>query len=66
MHARVSGANWPAGSPEEDVDLVVVGGGISGLTTALHLTDRALEVEGGLEVVVLEASDTPGAGKMPG
>ena len=39
---------------------VIIGGGISGLTTALHLSDRGHEVEGGLEVVVLEASDTPG------
>jgi len=34
MHARVAGATWPAGSPEEEVDLVVVGGGISGLSAA--------------------------------
>jgi protoporphyrinogen/coproporphyrinogen III oxidase len=40
--------------------VVVVGGGISGLATALHLRDRAAEVAGGLEVVVLEAADRPG------
>lgn len=40
--------------------VVLVGGGISGLTTALHLKDRAGEVDGGLEVLVLEASDEPG------
>ena len=34
MHARVSGATWPAGSPDEEVDLVIVGGGISGLSAA--------------------------------
>lgn len=34
MHARVSGASWPVESPEEDVDLVIVGGGISGLSAA--------------------------------
>ncbi|MEO1204495.1 MAG: FAD/NAD(P)-binding protein, partial [Pseudomonadota bacterium] len=34
MHARVAGASWPAGSPEDDVDLVVVGAGISGLAAA--------------------------------
>ena len=34
MHARVAGATWPAGAPEESVDLVVVGGGISGLAAA--------------------------------
>jgi oxygen-dependent protoporphyrinogen oxidase len=40
--------------------VVVVGGGIAGLATALHLKDRAGEVPGGLEVLVLEASDRPG------
>ena len=40
--------------------VVVVGGGITGLTTALHLKDRATQVPGGLEVLVLEASDRPG------
>jgi len=34
MHARVAGATWPASRPEEDVDLVVVGAGISGLSAA--------------------------------
>ena len=34
MHARVSGTTWSPGSPEEDYDLVVVGGGISGLSAA--------------------------------
>ncbi len=34
MHARVNGASWPVGEPEETVDLVVVGGGISGLAAA--------------------------------
>lgn len=34
MHARVSGTNWPASAPEEEYDLVVVGGGISGLSAA--------------------------------
>lgn len=40
--------------------VVIVGGGIGGLTTALHLKDRASEVPGGLEVLVLEASGRPG------
>ncbi len=40
--------------------VVIVGGGITGLTMALHLQDRGGEVPGGLEVVVLEASTTPG------
>ena len=34
MHARVAGTSWPSGSIEEDYDLVVVGGGISGLSAA--------------------------------
>jgi spermidine dehydrogenase len=34
MHARVAGTTWPAGPIEEDYDLVVVGGGISGLSAA--------------------------------
>ena len=34
MHARVAGKSWPTGKPEEQYDLVVVGGGISGLSTA--------------------------------
>lgn len=34
MHARVSGKSWSTGKPHEEYDLVVVGGGISGLSTA--------------------------------
>jgi spermidine dehydrogenase len=34
MHARVAGTTWPAGPIDEDYDLVVVGGGISGLSAA--------------------------------
>jgi len=34
MHARVSGADWPVAAPEEHYDLVIVGGGISGLAAA--------------------------------
>ena len=34
MHARVAGAKWPTGPVEEDYDLVVIGGGISGLSAA--------------------------------
>lgn len=40
--------------------VVVIGGGITGLTTALHLVDRAGEVSEGLEVVVLEADEEAG------
>ncbi len=34
MHARVGGTTWPKGPAEEDYDLVIVGGGISGLAAA--------------------------------
>src|SRR5262245_24566134 len=34
MHARVAGQTWPDAAPEEQYDLVVVGGGISGLAAA--------------------------------
>ena len=34
MHARVSGSTWPKGVPGQEYDLVVVGGGISGLSAA--------------------------------
>ena len=34
MHARVMGKKWEHGEPEEHYDLVVVGGGISGLSAA--------------------------------
>ena len=35
MHARVAGRTWPVGRAEEQYDLVIVGGGISGLASAL-------------------------------
>jgi spermidine dehydrogenase len=34
MHARVAGQQWQPGPPDEDYELVVVGGGISGLSAA--------------------------------
>ena len=34
MHARVAGKTWARDAPEADYDLVVVGGGISGLSAA--------------------------------
>lgn len=40
--------------------VVIVGGGVTGLTTALHLMDRARELNEGLDLVVLEANDDPG------
>jgi spermidine dehydrogenase len=38
MHARVEGEQWPTGPPEERYDLVIVGGGISGLSAARFFT----------------------------
>lgn len=40
--------------------VVVVGGGIAGLATAVRLKDEGSAVPDGLEVVVLESSDRPG------
>ena len=40
--------------------VVIVGSGITGLTTALALKDRASEIPEGLEIVVLEAGDRVG------
>ena len=40
--------------------VVVVGGGIAGLATALHLRDRSRGVPDGLEVVLLESGDRIG------
>ena len=34
IHARVSGKIWTAGEPEDSFDLVIVGGGLSGLSAA--------------------------------
>lgn len=34
IHARVAGEEWQAGAPEAEYDLVIVGGGISGLSAA--------------------------------
>jgi protoporphyrinogen/coproporphyrinogen III oxidase len=40
--------------------VAIVGGGITGLATALHLQDGARRVPGGLDVVVLESGSRPG------
>ena len=53
MHARVSGASWPTGLPEEDVDLVVIGGGISGLTAAYYYRKE----NSGARVLILDNHD---------
>lgn len=41
-------------------NVVVIGGGVAGLTTALHLADGATTVPGGLQVTVLECAESPG------
>ncbi|MDH4108460.1 MAG: NAD(P)/FAD-dependent oxidoreductase [Gammaproteobacteria bacterium] len=53
MHARVSGATWSAGAPEEAYDLVVVGAGISGLSAA-HFFGKA---NPGARILVLDNHD---------
>jgi spermidine dehydrogenase len=53
MHARVSGTTWPVGTPEDEVDLVVVGGGISGLSAA-HFYRKE---NPGAKVLVLDNHD---------
>lgn len=40
--------------------VVVVGGGVAGLTTALHIRDGAGEIAGGVEVLLLEGGDRVG------
>lgn len=40
MHACVAGETWAVGSPEEQYDLIVVGGGISGLSAARFYRQR--------------------------
>lgn len=41
MHDRVKGTTWPVGRPEEEYDLIIVGGGISGLASA-HLYRKSV------------------------
>jgi spermidine dehydrogenase len=53
MHARVSGATWPKGEPEGEYDLVIVGGGISGLSAA-HFYRRE---NPGARILVLDNHD---------
>ncbi|MCH7776384.1 MAG: protoporphyrinogen oxidase [Gemmatimonadetes bacterium] len=40
--------------------IVVVGGGVAGLTAALHIKDGAGEIAGGVEVLLLEGGDRVG------
>jgi spermidine dehydrogenase len=53
MHARVAGQTWPVGEPEERYDLVVVGGGISGLAAARFYRQRKPEAR----ILVLDNHD---------
>ena len=53
MHARVAGAEWRHGSADEHYDLVVVGGGISGLSTAHFYRQQ----KPGARVLVLDNHD---------
>ena len=53
MHARVAGKSWPGGKPGEKYDLVVVGGGISGLSTAHFYRQK----HPGARVLVLDNHD---------
>ncbi len=53
MHARVEGADWPVTEPREHYDLVVVGGGISGLAAA-HFFSKSRP---GARVLVLDNHD---------
>ena len=53
MHSRVAGATWPADAPEEDIDLVVVGAGISGLSAAFFYRQE----NPGARVLVIDNHD---------
>jgi spermidine dehydrogenase len=53
MHSRVAGATWPKSAPEEEYDLVVVGGGISGLSSA-HFYRRE---NPGARILILDNHD---------
>jgi spermidine dehydrogenase len=53
MHARVAGQQWQPGPPDEDYELVVVGGGISGLSAAyFYLRERP-----GARILILDNHD---------
>ena len=53
MHARVAGATWPKSAPEDEYDLVVVGGGISGLSAAHFFR----ESNPGASILILDNHD---------
>ncbi|WP_386080847.1 NAD(P)/FAD-dependent oxidoreductase [Vreelandella sp. F11] len=48
--------DYPALANHEEVDVCVVGGGITGLSTALHLAEQ------GIQATLLEAGDIPSGG----
>ncbi|WP_339885718.1 FAD-dependent oxidoreductase [Vreelandella maris] len=48
--------DYPALARHEEVDVCVVGGGITGLSTALHLAEK------GIKTALLEAGDIPSGG----
>ncbi|VTY35175.1 Electron transfer flavoprotein-ubiquinone oxidoreductase [Xylophilus ampelinus] len=49
-----------------DLDVVLIGGGPVGLTTAIHLKQRSAESGRQLSVVVLEKGSEPGANVLSG
>jgi spermidine dehydrogenase len=53
MHARVRGQTWPVGAPEEQFDLIVVGGGISGLSAARFFRQRKADAR----ILILDNHD---------
>ncbi|MBJ90638.1 MAG: twin-arginine translocation pathway signal protein [Woeseia sp.] len=53
MHARVSGTTWPKTSPTDEVDLVVVGAGISGLSAAYYYRKQ----NQGAKILILDNHD---------
>src|SRR5690606_9178155 len=53
MHARVAGKTWSNAAPDEEYDLVVVGGGISGLSAAHFFRKK----RPGARILVLDNHD---------
>ncbi|MBO6504127.1 MAG: NAD(P)/FAD-dependent oxidoreductase [Kordiimonadaceae bacterium] len=53
IHARVAGEEWRAGAPEAEYDLVIVGGGISGLSAAYFYQQN----KPGARILILDNHD---------